>query len=239
MISGDTAWKVLPHDPIERLADNLWRVEGALPRFGMRRVMSVVRLSTGKLLIHSAIALEESAMRELEAWGEPAILLVPHARHRMDAPRYVARYPALRVLAPKGVVAKAREVVRVDGTYEDFEGDPAVELRTLSGTKRSEGVLVVQSSDGVSVIVTELVFDLRERPSKLQNFALRALRLGPGPRVTPIVKLELIDDRGAVRDELRALAALPDLVRLVVGHERLSRGPAAAEALRRAADSLG
>lgn len=238
MTKAETRWEVLPHDPIERLAENLWRVEGALPHFGMRRVMSVVRLSTGKLLIHSAIALEDAAMRELEAWGEPGYLLVPHARHRMDAPRYLARYPGLRVLAPAGVVTKAREVVRVDGTYEDFEGDPAVELRTLRGTKRAEGVLVVHSSDGASVIVTELVFDLRERPSKLQNVALRVLGLAPGPRVTPFVKLELIDDRSAVRDELRLLSATPDLVRLVVGHERLSRSPAAAEALRRAADSL-
>ena len=238
MTEAETQWKVLPHDPIERLSDNLWRVEGALPQFGMRRVMSVVRLSTGQLLIHSAIALEETAMRELEAWGEPAYLLVPHARHRMDAPRYAARYPQLTVLAPPGVVAKAREVVRVDGTYDRFPGDPAVELRILNGTRKAEGVVLVRSEDGVTIVVTELVFDLRERASKLQNLALRALRLGPGPRVTPFVKLELIDDRRAVRDELRALARTPDLVRLVVGHERLSQGPAAAEALLRAAETL-
>ena len=97
----DTDWLVLPHAPIQELAENLWRVEGDLPRFSMKRVMTVARLHTGELLIHSAIALDEASMKRLEAWGTPSILLIPHVRHRLDAPRFKHRYPALRVFAPK------------------------------------------------------------------------------------------------------------------------------------------
>src|SRR5882757_9525585 len=76
-------WRVLPHGPIQSLAENLWRIEGELPHFSLRRVMTVVRLGDGRLVIHSAIALEEPAMQRLEAWGTPAFLLFPHARHRL------------------------------------------------------------------------------------------------------------------------------------------------------------
>lgn len=235
---SDQAWKVLPHDPIQKLTENLWRVEGELPHFGMRRVMSVARLGDGRLVIHSAMALEEAAMRELEAWGTPAFLLVPHVRHRMDAPRYKARYPDLVVLAPKPVQAKAREVVAVDGAYEDFPADDAVTLRILRGVKEAEGVMLVRSDDGVSVILNEVVFDLAPRTSLLANLAMLALRMGPGPRVTPVVKLELVRDRTALAEDLKALAVTPGLARLIVSHERMSQGPAARAALLRAAETL-
>ena len=63
-------WTVDRHDPIEKLAENLWEVEGDLPGMGLRRRMTVVRLGDGRLVVHNAIALEESSQKQLEAWGE-------------------------------------------------------------------------------------------------------------------------------------------------------------------------
>jgi hypothetical protein len=238
MQPADTEWKVLPHDPIEKLTENVWRVEGALPHFSMRRVMTVARMNDGRLVIHSAIALDEASMRAIEAWGTPAFLLVPHSRHRLDAPRFKARYPAIQVLATRGVVEKAREVVKVDGTYEDFPEDDAVRLEMLRGVKDSEGAMIVRSADGVTVVLNEVVFDMRPRPDLLGRVMQRALRLGPGPRVTPVVKIELVRSAAALRVDLERLAATPGLKRLIVSHEKLSTGPDAAAALRKAASYL-
>jgi hypothetical protein len=231
-------WLVLPHDPIQELSENLWRVEGELPRFSMKRVMSVARLQTGGLLIHSAIALDEPSMQRLEAWGAPEIMLIPHVRHRMDAARFKRRYPALRVFAPPAVMAKARAVVQVDGTYADVPADPALTLELLDGTGQAEGALLVRSNDGSSVVLTEVVFDLEPPQSALGRAAVRLVGLGPGPRVTPFVKFEMVKDRAALAAHLQRLAAIPDLVRVIVGHSRMSVGAAAADTLRRAAASL-
>ena len=238
MKPADTAWKVLPHDPIEKLTENVWRVEGALPQLSMRRVMTVARMADGRLVIHSAIALDEASMQAIEAWGTPGFLLIPHSRHRMDAPRYKARYPDIRVLATRGVVEKAREVVTVDGTYEDFPGDDTVRLEMLRGVKDSEGAMIVRSADGVTVVLNEVVFDLRPRRDLLSRVMMRMLRLGPGPRVTPVVRIELVRGPRELRADLERLAATPGLQRLIVSHEKLSTGPAAAAALRNAASGL-
>lgn len=238
MKSDDTAWKVLPHGPIEELTENVWRVEGELPQLSMRRVMTVARRSDGRLVIHSAMALDEPSMRAIEAWGTPAFLLIPHSRHRMDAPRYKARYPGIRVLATQGVVAKANEVVPVEGTYADFPGDDTVRLEMLHGIKDAEGAMIVRSADGVTVVLNEVVFDLRPRRELLMRVMTKVLGLGPGPRVTRVVKLELVRDAKALRADLERLAATPDLKRLIVSHEKLSTGLAAAAALRKAATDL-
>lgn len=231
-------WVVLAHDPIEELTENLWRVEGALPHFSLRRVMSVVRMQDGKLLIHSAIALEDTDMARLEAWGQPSILLIPHARHRMDAPRYKHRYPQLRVFAPPGVVTKAREVVNVDGTFAEVPLDPSVSLEILDGTSDAEAAMIVRSQEGSTVVLTEVIFDLPPAKSAFVRAAAKLAGFGPGPRVTPIVKIELVKSKPALAAHLRRLAAIPDLVRLIVGHQRMSVGPAARAALEQAAAGL-
>jgi hypothetical protein len=231
-------WVVLAHDPIQQLSENLWRVEGALPRFSMRRVMTVVRLQDGRLLIHSAIAMDEASMKQLEAWGEPAILLIPHIRHRMDAPRFKRRYPSLRVYAPPAVMSKAREVVTVDGTLADASLDSSTSLPLLDGTGESEVALTVHSSDGTSIVVTEVIFDLEPPKSALGRAAIKLAGFGPGPRVTPVVKFEMVKDKAALAAHFERLASIPDLVRLIVGHSRMSEGPAAASSLRQAAASL-
>jgi len=236
--SNGTEWRVLPHDPIQELTENLWRVEGALPRFAMRRVMSVVRLQDGRLLIHSAIAMDEASMKRLEAWGEPAILLIPHSRHRMDAPRYKRRYPALRVFAPPAVMNKAMAVVNVDGTFADAGLDASASLELLDGTGEAEAALIVRSNDGTSVVLTEVVFDLEPAKSTLLRAAIKLTGFGPGPVVTPVVKLELVKSRADLAAHLERLAALPELKRLIVGHSRMSVGRDAPIALRRAAASL-
>jgi hypothetical protein len=236
--SNGTDWLVLPHDPIQELSENLWRVEGALPHFSLRRVMSVVRLQDGRLLIHSAIAMDESSMKRLEAWGEPAIMLIPHARHRMDAPRYKRRYPALRVFAPPAVMNKAGEVVHVDGTFAEAPLDPSASLELLDGTGQAEAALIVRSSDGVSVVLTEVVFDLELPKSMLLRTAIKLAGFGPGPVVTPVVKLEMVKNKAALAAHLERLAAIAQLQRLIVGHSRMSTGPAASAALQRAAAGL-
>ena len=234
----DTQWTVLPHDPIQKLSENVWRVEGTLPQFSMRRVMTVAKRSDGDLVIHSAIALEEESMRALESFGRPAYLLIPHTRHRLDAPRYKARYPSMRVLATRGALAKARAVVAVDGTYEDFPADRDVALRMLRGVRDAEGVMTVRSTDGVTVVLNEVVFDIGPRASLVARTLLRTLRLGPGPRVTPFVKFEMVRDRRALREDLETLADTADLARVIVSHERLSIGPSARATLKTAAASL-
>src|SRR5688572_2629761 len=106
-------WKVMPHGPLTRLADNLYTATGLLrmPLGETTRRMTVVRLSGGRLAIYSAIALEESEMAKLEALGTPSYLIVPSAIHRLDIKGYCERYPELVVLAPRGSRAKVDELV--------------------------------------------------------------------------------------------------------------------------------
>jgi hypothetical protein len=238
MAKAFTEWKVLPHGPIEKLAENLWWVQGTVPGMSLKRVMTVVRLGDGKLVIHNAIALDAEAIQQLEAWGTPAYLIVPSAIHRLDAPAYKRRYPALRVYAPAGARDKVAEVIPIDGTYADFSADSSVRLEPLQGVADKEGVMLVRSQDGLSVVLNDAVFNM-DRKSDLLGFLFTSvLGSAPGPRVSRLAKLALVKDRKQLRADLLRLSALPDLQRLIVAHEKLAVGRGASEALARAAEYL-
>jgi len=238
MVKAHVEWKVLDHGPIEKLADNLWWVQGSLPGMSLKRVMVIVRLADGRLVIHNGIALKEPSMREIEAWGTPAFLIVPNGGHRLDAPAYKKRYPNVKVFAPAGARARVEEVVPVDGTYDQFPADETVRLEMLHGVRDSEGAMIVRSGDGVTLVLNDAVFNMDRKRDPLGFFFTTLLGSAPGPRVSRLAKLAFIKDKKALRNDLERLAETPGLERLVVAHEKVASGPAARDALRKACEYL-
>jgi len=231
-------WKVLAHGPLLTLADNLLWVQGSLPGMSLKRSMVVVRLSDGKLVIHNGIALESAQMAELERFGTPAYLIVPNGGHRLDAPAYKQRYPALRVFTPQGSRKRVEEVIPVDGVYEDFPHEALLRLETLNGVAESEGALIVQSSDGASVILNDCMFNMDRKKDPLGFLFTTVLGSAPGPRVSRLAKLVFIKDKQALRADFERYAELPNLVRVIVAHEKVASGAEARASLLRAASYL-
>jgi hypothetical protein len=220
MAKPHSEWTVLPHGKLKRLEHNLLTVTGLMnmpPMGEVPRRMTVVRLNDGRLVIYSAISLDEVEMRALEAYGTPAFLIVPGDIHRMDAKPWKDRYPALRVIAPAGAREKVEEVVPVDATSVDF-GDPAVHFMTMPGTGDMEAVVVVQSPDGMTVILNDLIFDLANRPG-LSGWLFKAIGMtGSQPHIPLPVKLREVKDKQAVSEQLQRWAHVPNLQRVIISH---------------------
>jgi hypothetical protein len=238
MTPATDAWNVLPHGPLERLADNVRWVQGSLPRISLKRVMTVARLDDGRLVIHNGIALADIQMRQLEAFGTPAFLIVPNAFHRQDAAAFKHRYPGLTVLAPSGSRAKVEQKVAVDGTLEEFPPDDTVRFERLGGVADVEGAMLVRSPDGTTLVLTDAMFNMDRKRDVLGFLFTTIMGSAPGPRVTRLAKLLLVKDKAALRRDLERYAALPDLQRLVVAHEKVATGREARAALLQAATYL-
>ncbi len=210
-------WTVLPHGAIEKLSNRLWTVSGSLPDIPLQRRMTVVRREDGRLWIHSAIALDEEAMGELEAWGEPAELVVPNAFHRLDANAFVARYPKLRVYCPRVAAPRVSDVVRVHGAIEDMPTDAVLEPRSVEGISSREAVFAVHDERGCALIFNDLFFN-HQHVAGLQGWIVRMLGSSGGPRVTRVARLVMVDDRALVAKSLVELANTPRLYALIPGH---------------------
>ena len=212
-------WTVLPHGKLTAVDDNLLTVVGDLPMPAgdFPRRMTVARLHDKRLVVFSAIALDEPEMQALEAWGEPSFLVIPNERHRKDARIWKDRYPQLVVVAPAGAREPAAEVVPVDATSVDFE-DPSVLFITVPGTDDREAALLVETSTGKTLVLNEIIWNVDDRPG-LGGWLFHAVGFtGPAPRIPRLVALKSIKDKSALAAQLNAWAGLEGLNRLIVSH---------------------
>ena len=216
-------WTVLPHRPIEKLEPNLWRVEGDLPGGNGTRVMTLVKLASGGLMIHNAVALEEDQMKEIEAFGTPEILVVPNGFHRLDAKVFKQRYPSVRVLAPARGRKKVAQVVAVDGTYDDGPKDDSVRMFHLDGANQHEGVVQVKSPSGTTLVFNDVVNNV-PKLGGVMGFMLAPTGQVAVPR---IFRWFFVKDRKKFTSGIETLAALPDLKRVIVSHGKMLVDPAA------------
>lgn len=212
-------WTVLPHGKLTQVDEGLLTVVGELkmPLGDFTRRMSVVRLDDDRLVIFSAIALDEREMQQLEVYGDPAFLIVPNDLHRIDAQIWKDRYPELVVVAPPGARDKVSEVVAVDTDSVDFK-DPNVRYVNVLGTEGSEAALIVRRRTGTTLIVNDLIWNVPDQPG-IGGWLFHAMGLsGDHPLIPFVAKVHTIKDRSAVRHQLQEWSRLYGLQRIIVSH---------------------
>jgi hypothetical protein len=188
-----------------------------MPVGDLPRRMTVVRLYDGRLVIFSAMSLNDEQMGVLEAFGRPASLIVPGDHHRLDARAWKDRYPLMQVLTPAGACDTVSEVVHVDATAASFD-DPTVAFITVAGTREHEAALRVNGRDGTTLVLNDLMANIHDATGfsgwllKLMGFA------GEQPSIPLPVKAAMIKDKEALRGQLRLWAADPTLRRIIVSH---------------------
>jgi hypothetical protein len=232
-------WTVLPHGKLTPVDENILAVTGMMhmpPMGQVERRMTLVRLADARLIVWSAIALDEAGMQSLERFGTPAYLIVPGDLHRLDAKIWKDRYPALRVIAPMAAREKVEQVVPVNATSVDF-GDPTVSFLPVPGTGDQEAALVVEGKTGTTLVLNDLIFDLTNRPG-ISGWLFKAIGMtGDEPHIPSVIKLRKIKNKSALRGQLHQWSQLPNLQRVIISHGNII-ATNAPQTLRRIAESL-
>src|SRR5450755_1012731 len=212
-------WTVLPHGKLVQIDDNVLTVVGEIhmPLMDLPRRMTVVRLIDSRLVVFSAVALDEDEMAALEVFGRPAYLIVPSDKHRLDAKIWKDRYPGMQVVAPEGARAKVEQVVPVDTMAPRFD-DPSLHFVTVPGTRGHEAALVVGTPNGTTLVLNDVVGNIRNATGfggwllHLAGFA------GKEAQIPKVVKMAMIEDTKALRAQLLQWAEIESLKHILVSH---------------------
>jgi hypothetical protein len=214
-------WIVTPHDPPQKLEENLWIVEGEVPKMAMRRRMMIARRADGGLLFFNAVPLRDDALAEVKAWGRPDALIVPNQFHRLDAHAFRERL-GVKLYCPRAAMGKVKGIVSVDGAIEDVPGDASIAVTEVAGSK-GEAVMRVTTGGRVSLIFADVFMNI-PRPI---GIIMRLLGTAGGAKCPPLFRMIGVRDRLAVRGAIEELAATPGLARLIPSHgDVLDRDPA-------------
>ena len=211
-------WKVRPHGPLIAVDEKILTATGELHMpMEFERRMTVVRLRHARLLIFSAVSLDEEEMCALELYGRPEFLVVPNGHHRLDAGAWKDRYPSIVVVAPAGAREQVAKKVHVD-TSDPYLDDPDVDFITVDGTDGQEAALVVRAREGTTLILNDLVGNMRDATGVGGWFLRRMGFAGDEPRIPAPIRSRIVEDKAALRAQLLRWAELPSLHRIIVSH---------------------
>ena len=211
-------WKVRPHGPLIALDEKILTATGELHMpMEFERRMTVVRLRRGRLLVFSAVSLDEEEMCGLELYGRPEFLVVPNAHHRLDARAWKERYPTIVVVAPAGARDQVAKKVHVD-TSDPYLDDPDVDFITVDGTDAQEAALVVRAREGTTLVLNDLVGNLQDADGVGGWFLRRMGFAGDEPQIPAPIKRRIVEDKAALRAQLLRWAQIASLQRIIVSH---------------------
>jgi len=181
----------------------------------LRRVVTIIRLRSGKLIIHSTAPFTHGDVATIRAQGEPGWLLDGILRHDTFAKEGRAAFPIIPYLAPPGfstVVGFATEPI-VPAPSEWAGEVLALEIQGAPEA-RDTALLHVPSR---TLILTELVFNFDDHQPLWTELLLRVAIGGQhSPGMSRPFKSG-IKDVDAFKDSMAEIMGW-DFERVIVGH---------------------
>ncbi len=202
---------------MQQLHENLWVKHYPLSVLGTDhgRTMTLIRLLSGKLIVHSMAPFTPSDVAQIRALGEPAWLVEAMMLHDTYARQGHETFPGVPFLGPEGF----GEIVKfptlpLQPVPAEWAGE--VEVIELRGAPRLKEHLFVHRSSR-TLIVADLIFNFRADERGWNRFFHRHIAgFKRYPGMSRIFRV-CISDRSSFRDSLeQALAA--DFDRIIVGH---------------------
>lgn len=203
---------------LNAIDDGLWVATRPLRFFGVETGtrMTVVRLGSGGLFVHSPVALDEETKQDLAALGPVEAVVAPTLFHHLSVGEWSRAYPeALLCCCPR--LERKRPDIRWHRVLGD-EAEPewSGQLdQVLFAARSLENEVVFFHRASATLICADAVFNLATHPSRATR--LVALVLGNRRPGATLLERVIIRDRASAREQVdRMLAWNPR--RIVLAH---------------------
>jgi hypothetical protein len=208
-----------PNEPLTSLAPGLWVATRplllAVGDIGTR--MTVVRLPSGGLFLHSPVRLDEPTRRALDAIGPVRCVVAPSKVHHFYVGDYRAAYPEARLYAAPGLPEKRKDL-RFDAVIGEApppEWEGVLDHTLFRGAPLMNEVVFLHRPSR-TLILTDLAFNMVQAPRGRAR--LFCWVVGAGRRLGPhrIIRFG-IRDRAAAHESVQRILQW-DFDRVVVTH---------------------
>jgi len=206
-----------PSVGLQPIAENLWAIAYPLKMLGadLRRNVTIIRLRTGRLVIHSSAPFSPEDVAGIRALGEPGWILDGLLRHDTFAQQGRKAFPEIPYLAPYGF-SDAVGFLTVPIIPAPIEWDAELLAHEIQGMPetRDTALLHVPSR---TLILTELIFNFGDDEPLWTELLLRVAVGGKHhPGMSRPFKMG-VKDHDAFQQSLSTILAW-DFDRIIVGH---------------------
>jgi hypothetical protein len=207
--------------PLQHIDTNLWLMDYPLKTLGinLHRVVTIIRLASGKLIIHSTAPFSSSEADEIRELGQPEWLVDVLLRHDTFAAEGHAAFPGASYLAPEGF---SRDLSFPTGSLLSVPAEWAgeVEVLAIEGAP-SFGEIVMLHQPSKTLIVGDLIVNFSGEQGLWAKFLSKAASVGGRyePGMTKPFK-SAIQDQAAFSASVHRVLEW-DFDRIIVGHGSL------------------
>ena len=201
----------------------LWTLAGDWEGTAFRRRMTVMKTSADGLILHSAIALPEERLRELEQFGKVEAIVVPNYFHDSDASWFSDRYPDAKVFASTTVVKKVQarcqktQVLALESAWSEAPWAKEIHCIPIEGLRLvAESFFVHAPSE--TLVICDMAFNMKESAFKgAQKFFMRLNRIGRGFGPSRLATHVFTKDRERAKKSYQEVLRFP-FERVIVSH---------------------
>jgi hypothetical protein len=211
------------------LAPNLWVVDQPDFNTGVAKIgtrMTVIKLASGGLFLHSPTKLDEETKQALDAIGEVRAVVAPSRAHHLFVGDYIKTWPGAKLYGPPGLVGDIQDFRARIGARRDLKLDAVLSDEPASEWAGEIDQLLFKGATGLnevvffhrpsrSVIFTDLVFNV---PADFRDARIFYTLVGGRGRFGPhrLIRLS-IRDRKAARESVAKILEW-DFDRVIVTH---------------------
>lgn len=203
------------------VSDRLWIAEMPFhpPGFDVGARMTLVRLSSGVLFVHSPIELKPELKRQIDVLGTVGYIICPFHMHTAHLREFADAYPQANLYSPPDLKPKkTTEGLNFTGVLSDTpEPDWAGDLdQTVYRGNRLENEVVFFHPSTRTLILTDLCFNVPS--SRGFPTTLTAGLLGVRDRLAPSRTIKMLtNDRKASQASIRRILEW-DFDRIILAH---------------------
>lgn len=202
---------------LQPVADNLWVIHYPLTLLGadLKRAVTIIRLRSGELVIHSTGPFTPQDAHDIQALGRPGWLLDTMLRHETFAKQGRETFPDIPYLAPAGFTEKSGILTQPLVPAPAVWGDE-IEVLLLEGVPSMEEHVVFHRPSR-TLIVADLFFNFGpQAPLLTRLLMLLAVGAKHDPGMARSIRLTA-KDKKALKGSLATMMAW-DFDRIIVGH---------------------
>jgi len=211
---------------LENVAGNVWAVAAPHHFLGLHvgTRMTVIRLSSGGVLLYSPVPLSAALIAEINALGPVQHIVCPNLFHHVYAGDALAIWPQALLHGPRKLQKKRRDLtfhaVLSDTPHESWQGDllPV----TIAGSLLNETVLYHVPSR--TLVTSDLVENFKVHPHWLTRSYLKLNGMLGNITWPPVMRVVYLNRRAA-RASIDRILALP-FDRVVIAHGDIIHGNA-------------
>ena len=209
---------------LKEIDKNIWIYDGSTVSFygfPFTTRMTVIKLSNGKLWIHSPEKIKEGLLEELKTIGEVKYLISPNKLHHLFSQEWVEIFPEAISYAAPGLVEKRPDIkfnVELSLQSErDWQTD--IEQTIIQGSPAMEEVVFYHKSSK-TLILTDAIENIQ--PSSLSLWTRIIAKIGgvlaPNGKMPLDWRLSFyLGNRDKARDSLKTILSW-DIDNIILAH---------------------